>query len=184
MRHSHAYQLIPMVAFAVACTGHARDEPGERVARALTSMLGEAAAPQVAFVRDSSHLRVQLSTVAFPTVSEEELTKQAGRIAGSALRNYDKADQLDSVTVVYREPVRPGMWWIRHSRTFSVASLRNGHPGMGASLPAPLTGPEAPKHRVAADAMIVVDTNVIAYLLIPGQLESAREPPSPFVGAP
>lgn len=137
MRISQAYTLIPVVSFAVACMGHARDDSRERVARALTSMLGEAAAPQIAFVRDSSHLRVQLSTVAFPTVSEEELTKQAERVASSALRNYDKASQLESVTVVYREPVRPGMWWIRHSRTFSVASLRNGHPDMGASLPAP-----------------------------------------------
>ena len=75
-----------------------RDNSLERVASALRDSLGKAANPQVAFQKDSTHLLVQLATVAFPTVSESVLTAQATRIASFALRHYEKADQLDSVT--------------------------------------------------------------------------------------
>lgn len=122
MRTFHSKKLL-LAAFAVACMGIATDESRERVADALTRMLGEAADPDVGFLNDSSHLQLSLLTVAFPTVSESELTEQARIIASSALRNYDEAGRLDKITVLYREPVRKGMWWIRHTRTFSVDSL-------------------------------------------------------------
>lgn len=137
MRISPAYKLTPLLFLAVACMRSAKDESRERVARALTEIVGEEADPQIAFQRDSSNLRVQLLTVAFPTVSEEALTAQAKNIASFALRHYDKAGQLDSVTVVYREPVRRGMWWIRHYRSFSVDSLQNRHSDVDVSLPTP-----------------------------------------------
>lgn len=137
MRIYPAYRLTPILFLAVACMRSAKDESRERVARALTETLGEAADPQIAFQRDSSHLLVQLLTVAFPTVSEEALTTQAKNIASSALRHYDKAGQLDSVTVLYREPVRRGMWWIRHTRSFPVDSLQNRHSDVDVSLPTP-----------------------------------------------
>lgn len=113
-----------MLAFATACVGPAKDQSRERVASALSERLGEAADPQVGFHRDSTHLAVRLSTVAFPTVPDSVLTEQAMSIASFALRHYDKADGLDSVSVSYREAVRPGISHIRHERTFPVENLR------------------------------------------------------------
>lgn len=124
MRIFHSGTLF-LAAFAAACMGIEKDESRERVADALTNMLGEAANPDIGFLGDSSHLQVSLLTVAFPTVSEAELTGQARIIASSALRNYGEAGRLDSITVLYREPVRKGTWWVRHTRSFSVDSLLN-----------------------------------------------------------
>jgi hypothetical protein len=53
------------------------------------------------------------------------LTEQARSIGSFALRHYEKATQLDSVTVLYHEAVRPGLWHIRHQRRFAVEDLRN-----------------------------------------------------------
>jgi len=81
--------------------------------------------PQVGFLTDSTHLRVALSTIAFPTMPDSVLTERARRIGGFALTHYEKANQLDSVSVLYREAVSPGIWHIRHKRTFTIASLPN-----------------------------------------------------------
>lgn len=134
MRLRLLHGLTPAILLAAACVAPADDGSRKHVARALTRTLGEAgeaADPQIAFRQDSTHLLVQFLTVAFPTVSDGELTSQATRIAKTALSNYDRADQLDSVTVLYREPVRKGTWWIRHTRSFSVDSL---HAGTGSEL--------------------------------------------------
>ena len=114
---------LVVLALATACVGPAKDESRERVASALRERLGEAADPQVAFQRDSAHLLVRLATVAFPTVSDSLLTVQARSIASFALGHYEKANQLDSVSVLYHEAVRPGVWHIRHARSFSVENL-------------------------------------------------------------
>jgi hypothetical protein len=60
----------------------------------------------VAFI---SHLLVQLSTVAFQTRFESAWTEEARNIASFAYRHYEKANPLDSVTVMYRERVRGGL---------------------------------------------------------------------------
>ena len=39
--------------------------------------------------------------------------------------HYERANELDSVTVDYREAVSPGLWYVRHERTFPVEDLRN-----------------------------------------------------------
>jgi hypothetical protein len=78
-----------------------------------------------AAIGGASHLLIQLLTVAFPAVSEDELTRRSRAIARRALRSYGNANQLDSITVLYRERVRDGMWWIRHTRTFAVDSLKD-----------------------------------------------------------
>ena len=98
----------------------------ERLASVLRDSLGEAADPHVAYQRDSTHLLVELATAAFPTVSDSILTGQAHGIGRFALRHYESGNQLDSVTVLYREAApHPGIWYIRHTRTFPVASLRS-----------------------------------------------------------
>jgi hypothetical protein len=126
-----------MVPFAVGCMQSAKDESRGRVVRALTESLGEMADPQIAFQRDSTHLLVHLRTAAFPTVSEEALTEQARNVASLALRHFDRARELDSVTVLYREPFRKGVSWIRHRRGFSVDSLLSTHRNVEVSIPTP-----------------------------------------------
>ena len=116
------HQWLPLLALTAACVEPANSR--ERIASALRDSLGKAADPQVAFQRDSTHLLVELATVAFPTVPESVLTAQARDIGGFALRHYERANQVDSVTVLYREAVRSGVWYIRHTCTFSVESLR------------------------------------------------------------
>jgi hypothetical protein len=125
MRLLFVYVVTATILFATACSVSAKDKSRKNVARALIETVGESADPQIAFRRDSSHLLIQLLTVAFPTVSEDELTRRSWGIARSALRSYDDANQLDSITVLYRERVRDGMWWIRHTRTFAVDSLKD-----------------------------------------------------------
>jgi hypothetical protein len=120
------HQWLLVIAFAAACGGPAKDQSRERVASALRDSLGDAADPQVAIQRDSAHLLVHLATVAFPTASDSALTEQARHIGSLALRHYDKSNQLDSVSVLYREKaIGSGIWHIRHERTFPVESLRN-----------------------------------------------------------
>lgn len=124
MRLVHVYRFMPAAFLAAACVAAPEGDSRERVPRALAESVGEAADPQITFRRDSSHLLIQLATVAFPTVSEDELTGRARGIATTAMRNYDNADQLDSITVLYREKAGKGIWWIRNTRTFPVDSLR------------------------------------------------------------
>jgi hypothetical protein len=116
----HSFALL---AFLGACRTPTNSRG--RLASVLRDSLGEAADPHVAYQRDSTHLLVELATAAFPTVSDSILTGQARGIGGFALRHYERASELDTVTVLYREAApHPGIWYIRHTRTFPVASLR------------------------------------------------------------
>ena len=117
------HQLLPLLALAAACLGPANSR--ERLASALKDRVGEAADPDVGFMRDSTHLLVNLATVAFRTVPDSVLTVQARDIGAFALRHYERANEVDSVTVLYREKVSSGFWYVRHERTFPVAELRN-----------------------------------------------------------
>jgi hypothetical protein len=125
MKIIRLHRLLPLLALAAACLGPANSR--ERLASALKDRVGEAADPQVAFMRDSTHLQVELATVAFRTVPESVLTVQARDIGAFALRHYERANEVDSVTVLYREAVSPGLWYIRHIRTFPVGDLRDVH---------------------------------------------------------
>ena len=117
-------EWLLLLPFLGAC--HEPANPRERVTSALRDSLGTAADPQVAFQKDSTHLLVQLATVAFPTIPEAALTYQARNIAAFAVRHYENANQLDSVTVLYREAApHRGIWYIRHERTFPIRSLPN-----------------------------------------------------------
>lgn len=116
------YQSLLLLAVATACAGSAASNSRERVESALRDTYGDASDPNVAFQRDSTHLLVQVATAAFPTVSETHLTEDAKGIGSFALRHYDRAAEVDSVTVVYREAAGTGMWFIRHQRTFPVSA--------------------------------------------------------------
>ena len=56
--------------------------PRTRLASVLRDSIGAEADPQVAFQRDSTHLLVELATVAFPTISESELSDEAKKHRG------------------------------------------------------------------------------------------------------
>jgi hypothetical protein len=123
LKISRLHRLLPFLALAAACLGPANSR--ERLAAALKERVGEAADPDVAFLKDSTHLLVNLATVAFRTVPDSVLTVQARDIGRFALGHYERANELDSITVVYREAVSPGLWYVRHTRTFPVGDLRN-----------------------------------------------------------
>ena len=123
MKIIHRHQLLPLLALATACLGPANSR--ERLAAALKDRVGDLADPDVGFMRDSTHLLVNLATVAFRTVPDSVLTVQAKAIGAFALRHYERANELDSITVLYREKVSSGFWYVRHERTFPVGELRN-----------------------------------------------------------
>lgn len=119
------YRSLLATLLVLGCVRPEKDEALQRLDRTLRDQLGELADPQVAFMRDSTHLQVQLATVAFRTVSDEELTDRAWNVSRFAYSRYERASEVDSVTVLYRENIRRGLWHIRHSRTFPVAALRD-----------------------------------------------------------
>jgi hypothetical protein len=113
---------------AVACHPKASDsEARTRLARILRDSLGQSSDPNVAFItegdRRDSHLYVMFDTTAIPNVSDSVFERRARDLARFAVRHYDEASKLDSVTVATRESVQRGVWKIRHSRAFAVAGL-------------------------------------------------------------
>ena len=97
-------RCLVVLTLAASCAGPTTAR--ERLASALSDRLGELADPQVGFQKDSTHLRVALATVAFPTVSESVLTDRAKncwsrfwiyrfqvlRVVFSVLRNTPQTD--------------------------------------------------------------------------------------------
>src|SRR4051812_14208915 len=114
---------------AVAC-----DEKGpEPEARAsLTSILrdsvGAATDPKVAFIIEGNdrdkHLYVHFDTSAFPNMSDSAFGLRARKIAQLSMRHYEKAGNLDSITIASRENLKPGVARIHYQRAFSIAQLR------------------------------------------------------------
>ena len=125
---TYALLLLTMIVVESSCTQDPTHRSRKHVASLLSQEIGEAADPQVAFLRDSTHLLVDLSTAAFPTLAESTLTKRARGFAITALKNYDRVDTLDSISVVYTERLGHEGGWIRHIDAFSVAALRDLHP--------------------------------------------------------
>ena len=112
--------------------GH-ESEARDRLTRVLRDSLGATTDPNVGFISDGggrgSHLYVLLDTTAFPNVSESVFELHARDLARFAIRHYDQAEMLDSITVASREAVKPGTWRIHHTRAFAVGRLK------GASVP-------------------------------------------------
>src|SRR5688572_21260972 len=126
MSHFSARASILLFSIGVACSG-SRNDARHEVARALTEHLGEAADPKVGYLRDSTHLKVDVATVAFPTRTEEDVTDHAHGIARFTYCHYEQASRLDSISVFYLEKIRRGAWWVRHTRSFAAAELANGN---------------------------------------------------------
>jgi hypothetical protein len=118
--------LVLIVVIASACEQNPAERARKHVASLLEKQLGDAADPRIGFMRDSTHLRIDLSTAAFPTLADSTLSKRARSFATTALTNYEMRDELDSITVIFSE--RPGYkpgGWIRHTDTFPVSLLHD-----------------------------------------------------------
>jgi hypothetical protein len=124
---------LVVVCAALACAENG-PEPEARatLARILRDSIGGASDPKVAFIIDANHrdahLYVHLDTSAFPNMSDSAFALRARDIARLSLRHYEKADDLDSVTVASRENLQPGVARIHHRSTFSIAQLRTPVP--------------------------------------------------------
>lgn len=99
----------------------------ERLATVLRDSLGESFKPKVSFLGDGgrpeSHLYVTIDTDAVPDESDSVFVRRALDLARFAVRHYERAGNLDSVTVAVEEFWQPGVWRVVHSRAFAIASL-------------------------------------------------------------
>jgi hypothetical protein len=123
------FSAIAILLFAPACNPKASESQArEALARVLRDTLGPTTNPNVAFIIDGgrrdSHLYLMFDTTAVPNVSDSLFDLRARNLASFAMRHYDKASQLDSVTVATREALQPGVWRLHHSRAFATASLK------------------------------------------------------------
>jgi hypothetical protein len=99
-----------------------------RLTTVLRDSLGEGVKPNVGFLADGggpgSHLYVTLDTDAVPNESDSLFARRARDLARFAVRHYERAGNLDSVTVAVQEAWQPGVWRVVHSRAFAIASLK------------------------------------------------------------
>lgn len=120
---------LSLVADACDENNH-EDQARARLSSVLGDTLGGSTHPQVSFItgdghRDT-HLQVSFDTTAFANLSDSAFGLRARDVARFALRHYEKAQALDSVTVGAVEMLRPGVERIHNWRTFSTAELRKG----------------------------------------------------------
>jgi len=127
MRFTSLSTLLLIVAIGLACARGTEDQAREHLAAALGDTLGKNADPSVGFLNDRNHLQVSLSAARFPKTSDSAFAAQAKEIARFTFARYEKAQGLDSITVLDREPVSKGVWRMRHVQTFSVDELRSVH---------------------------------------------------------
>jgi len=85
-------------------------------------------APNVAFLDDSgpaeSHLYLLFDTTAAPNLSDSAFTVYARNYAAFAMRHYEDASNLDSVSVATRATVDNGVWQVHHRATFAASGLK------------------------------------------------------------
>ena len=111
-----------------ACHRNAPDgDARTQLIAVLGDSLGESANPDVSFMRNDarpkSHLYVAFETPPIPNVSDADFDLRARGVARFVVRHYLQASELDSISVAAREPMRPGLWRVRHRRTFAIADL-------------------------------------------------------------
>src|SRR5687768_11838005 len=97
----------------------------QHVATVLGRHFGMVPAPKVSFMRDSTHLNIQLDTAGASQMSDASFETHARSIASVALRAYEGGALVDSVTVAVVDVVVPNVAvrMIRH-RTFPASILR------------------------------------------------------------
>src|SRR5438046_10446738 len=112
--------LVLVSAGTLACSNTPRNPARENLVAALQDSLGKDAQPEVAFQRDSTNLQIELAAAPFAKLSDSAFTVRARDIARFALARYEKAGELDSITVLDRDVVSRGAWRIRDTRACSI----------------------------------------------------------------
>ena len=113
----------------VACQPEAPDSRAlARLTVALRDSLGRAADPNAAFITDGghreSHLYLTFDTTAVPNASDSVFEDRARDLARFAVSHYERASDLDSITVATRELVQPGAWRVHHRHSFVISGLK------------------------------------------------------------
>lgn len=121
----------------VACHPESKADARTRLAVVLrdsTSGMGE---PNVSLLIDGgrrgSHLYVAFDTTAMPDLPDSVFARSSREFARFAVRHYEQAAELESVTVAMRVPMQPGAWRVMRSRAFAVAGLET--PATSAASP-------------------------------------------------
>ena len=115
-------------AFLIGCDGDARAR--DHVASVVSSELGEALNPRVAFMRDSTHLLVHIDATTVASLSDSAFEVVARNIASLAVREYSRVEALDSITVsAVFSPGDP-----------SQRAITTGSPGVQLNRPPPEPG--------------------------------------------
>jgi hypothetical protein len=112
-----------------ACTPKSPEEEARnKLAAMLRDSVGRGTDPKVSFIMEGAvsgkNLYVHFDTTAFPNMPESTFVVRARDVARFSLRHYEKAQDLDSVTIASRENLQPGLARIHHQRVFSTAELR------------------------------------------------------------
>ncbi len=117
---------LTLILGAAACEKEGHEaEARARLRSDLRDSLGAATDPEVAFIgRRGSHLYVHFDTTAFANLSDSAFVVRARDVARFSLRHYQKAQDLDSITVGARENVKPGLARIHHTAAFGIAGLQ------------------------------------------------------------
>jgi len=129
MRDANRWAMCLLCLVALGCHAEAGGvDARTRLAAVLRDSLGAKHDPNVSFLvhgeHQESHLYLTFDTTLVPNVPDSLFGRRARDIAQFSMRHYEKASELDSITVAAREPMQPGAWRVVHSRAFSVASLR------------------------------------------------------------
>jgi hypothetical protein len=128
--------LNRLLFIGLLCAGCAGEDPNrELVHDALVTELGAGARVHVAFMRDSSHLLVQLDTAVLSSLSDSAYARRSAVLAGIALSTYPAHTMLDSISVSTGETVAPNVAVrVRRNCTFAASALRQER---SSGIPAP-----------------------------------------------
>jgi hypothetical protein len=113
---------------SIACSETAKEKTLGELASTLRDSLGASAEASPAYLRDSTHLQIDLSASHYSSLGDSELTDKARDVAALAMRAYPKRAEVESVTVQGREKVSKGVWRVHWRRTFSSGELLTAEP--------------------------------------------------------
>jgi hypothetical protein len=116
-------RLMTATALLLGCNRQPGDPTRERLADAIRDSLGQMSNPQVGVLRDRRHLLLNLDTAAFAGLSESGFSARAESVVRFATRHYRDVRHVDSITVVSRYPLQPGVWKIVHEQTWATKDL-------------------------------------------------------------
>ena len=112
--------------FALVVIGCSKSPaPLQHAQAVVLAEVGAAAKPQVAFMRDSTHLLVQLQGGDVAQAQDSAFAQRANRLARLALEAYGRGAGVESVTVSVGDMVAPGMAFrVLQSRTYASSTLQ------------------------------------------------------------